>query len=182
MLAIGLRPTPPASDARQQLRDDLLSCHTKIRRFSRAAVLLAQADPRRDAEIRETARALVGYFGTGLPHHVADEDLSLRPRLEALPSDSVLLRALERMSGEHPPLERLVEDALFSWGRLVAVPQAISELRPALEHLSRSLRDGFETHLQGEEQDVFPSLTRLPDDAVAAIRGEMRARRLAPGG
>ena len=177
MIAIGRGPRTVPGDERALLRDDLLACHDRIRRFAETAVALAGAEQVAEEEIRETARALVGYFGSGLPRHVADEENSLKPRLLALELDAVVDGAIARMCDEHGPIERLVCEGLPRWGTLILTPGALPSLRPTLREIATDLRERLLVHVAEEEADVFPALSRLSLADVQAIRGEMRKRR-----
>ncbi len=161
----------------ESLVESLAACHQRIRRFVELAAVIASPDAaRRPArELGEAAAAVHRYFAIALPLHVADEDLSLTPRLVG--RDPVVDAALARLAVEHadhePALARLCE--LTS--ALAADPARHAALGPVLAPLAAELRAGFEAHLALEEAVVFPAVAGLPAADQAAIVRELRDRR-----
>lgn len=156
----------------RSMRDLLLDCHARIRKFCALARRLSEGGP--TEQVCDGAAQLRRYFAIALPLHIRDEDESLRPRLEQL-GDGALSSALDAMSGEHlavdAPLAALIEE----WDAIVREPteaRCIATYEPAL-WLERHLL----AHLRDEEALVFPALDRLPRAQWDAIAGEMQARR-----
>jgi hemerythrin-like domain-containing protein len=149
----------------------LRDCHARIRGFTALAIRLAQAAAT-PAERADAAERLHRYFAIALPLHVADEELSLRPRLE--PTASAELRdALGEMTSEHAQSDALLANLLPSWdsqrGGLSHSPTTLAA--------ARAFDDLMERHLAREERIVFPAVERLPPDAQREVVAEMRARR-----
>jgi hemerythrin-like domain-containing protein len=145
------------SPEQRTTRELLLDCHGRIRRFCAIARRLADGAPVEQA--REAALALDRYFRIALPLHVADEDESLRPRLDRL-HDPALSAALETMSAEHVIADEKLAELLERWRAIAAEPSAARcvETRSAALWL-----DGYLTrHLGEEETRIFPALERLP--------------------
>ena len=69
--------------------DLLLGCHARIRHFTAVAVKLAHALAATSDEIRQAAEVVHRYYSVSLPLHEADEDQTLRPRLDAVADQQV---------------------------------------------------------------------------------------------
>lgn len=169
-ITIGRRKDPG------DLVDALLDCHERIRRFSGIARRLADAQGATEADIAEAAESVRRYFQEGLPHHVADEEESILPRLRGKDLDAD--RALETMEREHrshePKLARLVELC----ATLATTPSRHPELNAELRTLSTELAEELERHLALEEEITFPAIRRhLPEDLQRTIAEEMSRRR-----
>ncbi len=158
--------------------DLLQDCHTRIRSFSRLALRISEAEDAPGSEVAEAAARVRRYFTVALPHHVADEEESVLPRLAG--KDARLDAALERMEEEHEghvePLRRLV--ALTS--ELASKPERLPALREALRREAELLVEAFDAHLRAEEEVVFPAIReKLSDEEREAILTELRRRRQA---
>ncbi|MCC7383891.1 MAG: hemerythrin domain-containing protein [Deltaproteobacteria bacterium] len=169
-ISIGRRKDPG------DLVDTLLDCHERIRRFSGIAQRLADAQGAAEADIAEAAESVRRYFREGLPHHVADEEESILPRLRGKDPDAD--RALETMEREHrshePRLARLVELCTT----LATTPSRHPELAADLRTLSTELAEELERHLALEEEVTFPAIRRhLSEDQQRTIAEEMSRRR-----
>ena len=159
------------------LLDLLLACHERIRRFTALAVALAEpaALARPAADVADGADGVRRYLALALPLHVADEDLSLTPRLLArAPATEA---ALARMHGEHLAHEALIADVAARCAAIARAPAQLASLGPHLAGPAAELRAALALHLEEEERDVFPSLAALTPDDVAAILAELRGRR-----
>ncbi|MCP3138203.1 hemerythrin domain-containing protein [Pyxidicoccus xibeiensis] len=172
-LATAASPTAPETPF-----DMLRDCHGRIRTFLAMGQRLAEADGARDEEVADAARRLVRYFTLGLDKHVADEDLSLAPRLRALPLPPEAREALEAMQAQHRVIDTRVERLVARWRQLEAPaasrPTPLSALREPTETLTQLM----ETHLQLEERVLFPLASRmLAPQEQQALRAELRARR-----
>jgi hemerythrin-like domain-containing protein len=179
MLSIGRAPRRLVGDSPAAL---LLDCHGRIRRHVELGTRLGEArapepDP---GQTIETAAACLRYFTVALPLHTADEELSLRPRLEAAGADAAAGGALATMAREHGPIDLALAELVPLWDRLTAEPGRRPELRFALEAGTARLAELFGAHLAAEERDIFPVIAHClgPEDQAALV-AEMRARRRA---
>lgn len=154
------------------VKSRLLDCHERIRRFCALAVRLAAGGSPDDT--RQAATELRRYFGIALPLHVADEEESLRPRLERADGDK-MNDALDTMAREHVEVEEALIELMPRWQEIldVATPEACALTKDAAAWLSEHMRG----HLEREETLIFPALDRLPVAQQAAIVAEMKARR-----
>lgn len=152
----------------------LLACHERIRSF----LTLARAVGEREATEQERREACVScrrYFVEALPLHVADEELSILPRLRG--KDAALDAALEAMHEQHGEHEPLLARFLKELESVHAAP-ADRAARDRLLAATSLLEPALEVHLVGEESKVFPALTALLSSAEQeAIFAELRKRR-----
>src|SRR5690606_37975903 len=107
LIGISKRAATPPKDA----VDLLLECHARIRRFvamAHAAATHADAEP---SDIADACSQVRRYFTEALPLHIADEELSIRPRLEGTSAEvDAALAAMEEQHHRHETLfERLLE-------------------------------------------------------------------------
>ena len=150
----------------------LLDCHERIRRFCALAKRLAAGAPAEEA--RQAAGELHRYFAIALPLHMADEEESVRPRLERLGSPEVA-DALELMAREHFEADAAVGELLQRWQEILDEPTAV---RCAATQLGSTwLALHMRNHLSAEETRIFPALAQLPKAQQDVIVDEMRARR-----
>jgi hypothetical protein len=154
----------------------LEGCHGRIRSFTSLALRLAQSASAAPVEqIGDAAGQVCRYFGEALPLHVADEELSLAPRLQPLASS-----ALAEMASQHRAIEAVLERLLALWRELAGRPEELPALAAALCPPTSALAALWEPHLALEERVIFPALDRLAPLAKAEIWREMRARRARP--
>ena len=154
------------------IRDMLVDCHARIRKFCALAKRLAEGGPME--QVRDAAADVRRYFGVALPLHIRDEDESIRPRLEQL-GDAVLSAALDAMTHEHVAVDVALAELLEQWDAIAREP---TEARCLATHdravwLDRHLL----AHLHDEETRIIPALDRLPRAEWDAIAAEMKARR-----
>jgi hemerythrin-like domain-containing protein len=150
----------------------LADCHARIRIFTALAVKLGE-ERAPEAERREAAERLHRYFTIALPLHVADEEQSLRPRLDVT-APPELARALAAMAREHDAHDALLAPLLAAWDALGrGAPADVAALSP----LARALERATRAHLEAEERILFPAAARLPARDQHAIVSELRARR-----
>lgn len=154
----------------------LMACHEKIRSFSALALRLAtlEAAP---SDVASAAEAVARYFRVALPLHVADEDLSIAPRLVGAITEARVLDAIEVMKAEHVTIESTLESLLPRWESLAREPSAIEGIRSALAADAAELSKRFDAHLEAEERLIFPAIREHLAIEGLAIRGEMRGRR-----
>lgn len=167
------REEPPAD-----VIDLLFACHERIRRLSRLAQRLTSAHGSPVSEVQEAADSLLRYFRHALPLHVADEDLTIRPRLHEIELEPEVRDALERMSAEHESIDRLLALLMPCWEKLASDGSLLGEMPlPWADH-SRMLREQLDSHLSMEEETIFPALRRyLSADSESVIWREIRERR-----
>ena len=154
------------------MREMLVDCHARIRKFCALAKRLAQGGP--TEQIRDAAAQLRRYFGIALPLHIRDEDESLRPRLERL-GDRAIAPALDAMTHEHVAVDVALAELLEQWDAIAREPsdaRCFATYKPSV-WLDRHLL----AHLHDEETRIFPALERLPRAQWDAIVREMKARR-----
>jgi hemerythrin-like domain-containing protein len=175
LTSIGLAARPVISD----LVGDLLACHARIRAFVALAERLVEAPATTPAtELSETASRVHRYFTVALPLHALDEDLSIRPRLEAAVPPLSVLRCLEQMSGEHGPLEDVIREVAALWKDVAEDPERLAVHRRPLALAAAELDALFRRHLEPEERIIFPAVReRLSPAIQEEIRVEMRLRR-----
>jgi hemerythrin-like domain-containing protein len=156
----------------------LRECHGRIRTFLTLARLLLELDGARGEDVADGARSLVRYFTLGLGKHVEDEDLSLAPRLRALPLPLEALEALEAMKAQHRVIDARVEGLVARWRQLEGPSAPRPTSFPTLREDTDALTVLMEEHLQLEERVLFPVAERLlSPPEQQALREEMRARR-----
>jgi len=163
LISLGHTTHPP-----DDVVDALLECHQRIRRFTALALAVAARPDLSAAEARDTCAQVERYFRQALPLHVRDEEVIVTPRIAGLRPD--VDAALTTMNAEHaehaPLLARLFE----------ALRQPVD--RPALHTAATALEAAFETHLQQEEQVLFPALRQLVSAELRkAMLVELRASR-----
>jgi hypothetical protein len=166
---------------REERRDDdvvgpLLDCHARIRSFAALARRIVEIEAS-EADVAEAAAGVERYFRVALPLHVADEEMSIRPRLLAAKPSPDIVVALEAMTEEHGVIEALLARLLPGWSALSARPSDLGGLAPALAAGAAELALRFDAHLEGEERALFPAVRALPREDALAIRAEMAARR-----
>ena len=156
------------------LRQNLLDCHDRIRKFTAIALRLGQPAP--IEEVAEAAAAVKRYFTIALPLHAEDEDLSLAPRLRiAAPA---LAELLDKMSAEHLPIHQTIADLNPLWQSVIEEPARQREMAGRLRAPAGWLSELFQSHLRPEEEILFPQMVlALTPESSAEILAEMRARR-----
>lgn len=156
--------------------DLLLGCHTRIRHFTAVAVKLSRPDAPR-AEVAHAAQAVYRYYSVALPLHEADENQSVYPRLRAALPPGALAEANQAMVDQHKDIDAIIAALLPRWQELPTRP----DLAPASGTDAERLQEAWRTHLELEEQVIFPALrAHLGEADRAAIRREMGERRRIP--
>jgi len=158
--------------------DMLFACHERIRRMARLAERLSTAHESPAEEVQEAASALAGYFRNALPHHVADEDLSIRPRLHEIELPEDVRDALTDMSNQHEEIDELLADLLPLWDVLIRDGSRLPDMPALMEASSTRLRVLLDAHLYVEEETIFPAMRKyLSSESESVILREMRMRR-----
>jgi len=152
----------------------LASCHERMRaRLDTLARLVDHLRVRgRDAAAVDAARSVLRYFDEAAPHHHADEEQSLFPRLSAANPEASgpLIAAIE---ADHAGLAA-------TWLRVRPGLAAIAEERGAALDADAvaALRAGYHAHIDLEERELIPlAASTLDSAALAEIAAEMAARR-----
>lgn len=156
----------------RSLRDQLLEEHARILDGCvRAGRLAGTSSPR---AIRAAAAQLIVDFATLLPLHLADDEMSMMPRMERF-GDRRLLEALTLMIQHHLHQEWMLAPLLEGWRAIVddPSPSRCRALAPAVAMLETQVR----RHLEHEEQFIYTALERLSAEEQERILAEMRRRR-----
>jgi hemerythrin-like domain-containing protein len=168
-----LKTQPKNEDALEML----VGCHDRIRHFTAVAIKLAHAQGAAPDEVVQAAAGVHRYYTVSLPLHEADEEETLRPRLDAL-GDEKLHHALLAMSDQHMAIDDLLERLLPLLVMVQNNPDAIHAAGPEMCSITAALEEMFRAHLQLEEEAIFPALrNRLPETVQMQMRDEMKARR-----
>jgi len=171
--------TPPRSPNRppEDALELLTACHVRIRHFAAAAVKLAHAQAAAPEEIRQSANGIYRYLSVSLPLHEADEEDTLRPRLDAVADDRVR-HALIAMHDQHQAIDELIERLLPLLLLLERNPPAIHDAGAEICSITHALQEILDAHLKLEEETIFPAIrTLLPENERAAMLAEMQRRR-----
>ncbi len=157
--------------------DLLTGCHQRIRYFNATAIKLAHAQGASPADIRQAAAGVHRYYSVSLPLHEADEEVTLRPRLDAVASEPVR-HALIAMHDQHQAIDELIERLLPLVVLVERNPDTLHDVGPEMCSITTALDEAFSAHLHLEEEIIFPSIREsLADDARATMLAEMQARR-----
>jgi hypothetical protein len=178
LLPLRKHPTQAAPYAAHTL-DLLIACHTRIRHFARLAQDVAAATAAPPDEIAEAARSLERYHRIALPLHEADEDLSIRPRLEAAPLPDEVRAALATIEDDHRRINVIVAELIADWAALAEAPRLLSQRAAHTAALTAALWTLWQPHLACEETLIFPAIALLPAETERSIATEMRDRRAA---
>lgn len=167
MLQIGKGPRAGGTEG---VVPRLLDCHERIRRFTGHAVRLGGDDEAPPDQVREAAAQVLSYFQKSLPHHSADEDESVAPRLPDVPQ-------VAEMSEQHVDIHATLDELIPLWQQLVEDPAKRDIYQTRLALLAARLQRLFDAHLDLEESTIFPAIERLPKPVQDEIVAEMIARR-----
>jgi len=157
--------------------DLLIGCHDRIRHFTSVAMKLAHAQGATPDEVTQAAAAAHRYYTVSLPLHEADEEDTLRPRLDAI-GDEKLHHALFAMTDHHQAIDELLERLLPLLVMVRNNPDTIHAAGPEMCNITKALDEMFRAHLQLEEEAIFPAIRqRLPEAVQADMTKEIRDRR-----
>jgi iron-sulfur cluster repair protein YtfE (RIC family) len=166
---------PP--DQEEDAVDLLIACHTRIRHFTEAAVKLAHAQAASPDQIHMTAAGIYRYFAVSLPLHEADEEDSLRPRLDPI-ADERVRHALLAMHDQHMAIDELVERLQPLLLLIEPNPAVLQSAGGEMCSITKALQEIFDAHLKLEEQVIFPAIRAvLGEKERATMLSEMRLRR-----
>jgi iron-sulfur cluster repair protein YtfE (RIC family) len=157
--------------------DLLIGCHQRIRHFTGVAVKLAHAQGTTPEEVAQAAAAAHRYYTVSLPLHEADEEETVRPRLDVV-GDEKLRHALLAMTDQHLAIDELLERLLPLLAMVRNNPQTIHAAGSEMCSITKALDEMFRAHLQLEEEVIFPAIRGvLPENARAEMLSEMQGRR-----
>lgn len=165
-----------SEEAREPV-DVLLKCHDRIRHFTTVALRFAHSTHASPRLVRDAASALRRYFGTALPLHERDEEDCIAPRLLEGRGRPDLEHLLARMAGDHRAIEETLLTLDELWAKVVAQPESVVRLGESLHSRARTLASLFETHLQLEEEKIFPAIALLPEATRKLLLREIGDRR-----
>ena len=134
------------------------ACHDRLRFFTALASRLATEPSLSDAEVHEAAERIHRYFTEALPHHEADEDESVAPRLRGLSVE--VDEALDRVAEEHRASATHVDQIVRMTAELVVEPGRRTALRPELHRIADGLLVFYQAHMTKEEAVVVAALER----------------------
>jgi iron-sulfur cluster repair protein YtfE (RIC family) len=155
----------------------LIACHQRIRHFTGVAVKLAHAQGATSEEVVQAASGVHRYYTVSLPLHEADEEETVRPRLDAT-GDERLRHALLAMADQHLAIDELLERLLPLLVMVRNNPQTIHVAGSEMCSITKALDEIFSAHLQLEEDVIFPAIReKLPDSVRAEMLQEMQGRR-----
>jgi len=166
---------PGGSDEPETLLSLLEACHERIRSFTLLAIEAASVNEADDELLIDACARVRRYFSEALPHHVADEEESLLPRLRG---QSVELdRTLETMADQHRAHEPLFGALFDALGAVEEAPQSPTARGKLLE-TAKTLQTELDEHLELEESLLFPAVDHwLTSETQATIIDELRLRR-----
>ncbi len=159
----------------------LSDCHRRIEHFLQVLVTVDQrlSGGRLDSEHRHALEAAVKYFEQAAPHHTADEEDSLFPRLRASGDADVqkalsLVQRLERdhdtADGHHDIVNALVHRWLDDDHLDAADAATLRQHLAALQTLYRA-------HITVEDDELFPVAARVLDEQTLQQIGQEMAER-----
>ncbi len=159
----------------------LSDCHRRIEMFLGVLEAVAAVIDRPASE--ETRRAMesaLRYFAEAAPKHIADEEVSLFPRLRQIQHAEVQasFSQLEKLEEEHRWADDLHVE-VESLGRRYLLTSCLSGTEVEKYRNSvTSLVFMYKRHIKIEDSTVFPLAARLlPHAEKMAIAEEMRRRR-----
>lgn len=155
----------------------LAACHTRIERQCETLERLPAhiAAHGVDAAAREAAAAVLRYFTQAAPHHHADEEQDLFPRLRAHRGEpgcpAELDDWLARLAREHEGLGA-------AWGELAPRLERIAAGNAPAELAAKVLVERYRAHYRFEDAQLLPLARRLlTARELAEIGAAMRRRR-----
>jgi iron-sulfur cluster repair protein YtfE (RIC family) len=172
-----ITPPRPSQQPPEDAVDLLIGCHQRIRHFTAAAVKLAHAQGANSDEIRLAAAAVYRYYSVSLPLHEADEEDTLRPRLDPVAGERVR-HALLAMADQHQGIYEFVERLMPLLQLLQQNPDNLPQVGAEMCSLTNALDEIFRAHLELEEAVIFPAIREtLSEGTRAEMLAEMQQRR-----
>ncbi len=172
-----ITPARPAHQTPEDAVDLLTGCHQRIRHFTAVATKLAHAQGTTDDEIRQAAAGVYRYYSVSLPLHEADEEETVRPRLDRVADDRVR-HALLAMADQHQAIDELIERLSPLLRLLEQNPGSQAQVGGEMCSLTKALDEFFRAHLELEETVIFPAIREaLPESTRVEMLAEMQQRR-----
>jgi iron-sulfur cluster repair protein YtfE (RIC family) len=172
-----ITPARPSQQPPEDAVDLLMGCHQRIRHFTGVAGKLAHAQGATADEIRQAAAGVYRYYSVSLPLHEADEEATVRPRLDPV-ADERVRHALLAMADQHLAIDELIERLLPLLRLLEQNPDTQNQVGGEMCSLTKALDEIFRAHLDLEETVIFPAIREfLPESARAEMLAEMQQRR-----
>jgi iron-sulfur cluster repair protein YtfE (RIC family) len=166
-----------ANSVDEDVRELLVGCHQRIRHFTEVATKLAHAQAAAQDEIRSAAEAVYRYYSVSLPLHEADEEDTLRPRLDGV-ADERVHHALAAMHDQHLAIDDLLERLLPLLKMVSNNPETLTNAGAEMCSTAKALDEIFRAHLQLEEEVIFPAIDVLLNEQQRGdMLREMRGRR-----
>jgi pyridoxamine 5'-phosphate oxidase len=159
----------------EHLVDLLAECHTRIRRFLSLATALADDRSTPESEAHSVAGQVRRYFTSAFPHHVADEEQLITPRLAGTSAN--LDSALARIHADHAHHADAIALLVGICTAIERNPSSLAIYASELRHAAALATRCLEPHLELEERELFPAVRALSVDVQSEIRAGMRQRR-----
>lgn len=156
----------------------LTACHERVERTLRLLQKLVDHVEKNgsDEQARSAASDVLRYFDVAAPMHHDDEELHVFPLLLAQ-GDASLSAQVHRMQADHQRMNKV-------WSELRIPLTALANARGADVNLakfrqkSQAFCDVYASHLETEEQVLFPAAARLKKpDELQRMGDDMRRRR-----
>src|ERR1017187_6417825 len=172
-----ITPARPCPQPPEDAVDLLMGCHQRIRHFTALASKLAHSQGATSDEVRQAASGVYRYYSVSLPLHEADEEATLRPRLDPV-ADERVRHALLAMADQHLAIDELIERLLPLLRLLEQNPDTQGQVGGEMCSRTQALDEIFRAHLELEETVIFPAIRQmLPEYARAEMLAEMQQRR-----
>ena len=140
-----ISPTISSPTKTEDAVDLLMGCHQRIRHFTAVAVKLAHAQGATAEEIVQAVSSVYRYYSISLPLHEADEEQTLRPRLDAI-GDDKLRHALVAMNDQHQAIDDLLERLLPLLTMVRNNPQTLHATGGEMCSITKALEEMFRAH------------------------------------
>lgn len=156
----------------------LAACHERVGRTLRLLQKLVDHVEKhgRDEQARSAATDVLRYFDNAAPKHHDDEELHVFPLLLAQ-DDAALSTHVYRMQADHERMSSL-------WRALRPVLLALADVDGGqidgakLRQHAKAFSDVYASHMETEEQVLFPAAQRLKSaDEIERMGNDMRRRR-----
>lgn len=157
------------------------ACHERVERTLRLLQKLVDHVEKNgcDDQAHSAANDVLRYFDIAAPLHHDDEELHVFPLLLAQ-GDAALSAQVRRMQADHVRMAKLWS-ALRTLLLVVSDVAGDSQLKVAqLRQRAQAFCDVYASHIETEEQILFPAAERLKsEDEIQRMGNDMRRRRTA---
>lgn len=160
----------------------MTDCHRRIEQFLRVLIDIVQdcPDGQLNAAQRRSLQTALDYFQHAAPHHTADEELSLFPRLRALDSRQArqALWKLDSLEVDHVYTQQAHARIDAIGRRWLAEGHLDAPARAEWANRLSGLAGAYQRHIAVEDEQLFPLARRLLSRrALFEIGREMATRR-----